>query len=89
MAVAFLSFVVASILGPSWYPAPRPVTTPDGHAVFGPDGKMLFHQDMAAFRIAMIPAKIAMICFAVCVAWLLIRFCRFVFMWWSKRKAVA
>jgi hypothetical protein len=74
-----LSFVAASVLVPFWYPAPIPVTAPNGSVMHGPDGRVLVHRDMTKFNKAMIPAELALVCMAVCAAWLVLRLFRLLY----------
>lgn len=55
----------------------------------GADGKMMFRRDTTRFYKDAIPCEIFLLCLLVCVAWLLIRFFRFLYNRWSEKKTVA
>jgi hypothetical protein len=89
VVLAILFFLATSILMPSWYPAPIPVTGPDGSVMHGPDGTVLVHRDMTQFNREAIPGEICFLCTIILGGWLLIRFFRFVYKRWNDKKSVA
>ena len=71
--IAVFSFIGFELLMPDFYPAAIPVVGSDGLAIYGTDGKILVHRDMARLYRAMIPSEILFLCSAASILWLLVR----------------
>src|SRR5438552_1004362 len=89
VVLAILFFLATSILMPQWYPPPIPVTGAEGSVMYGPDGKILLHRDMARFNREALPGEICFVCFLILVVWLFIRLFRFVYGRWNVKKPAA
>ena len=79
-------FIGAAVSIPTYYPAPLPVLGPNGLPVYGADGKILVHRDMADFYRMMIPGWVFLSSGAICVIWLFVRFVCFLYARWRYRK---
>jgi len=84
VVLVVISFVGAAVTIPDYYPAPIPVLDSNGSPLHGVDGKILVHRDMASFYKMMIPGWTFLLCGAISLVWLFVRFLRFLYLRWKS-----